>query len=240
MPNLRILALSTNGHNLDRIARPLRRSGITALNISLDSLDSERFQRVTGSSRFDSVMKGIDIALEAGFESVKVNAVLLRDLTDVDVPRFFDWVKTRPISLRFIELMRTGRNLELFEQRFLSAGEIQLILRKRGWTPVERGALAGPAMEYRHPSSLGSIGLIAPYAKEFCDTCNRLRVSSRGGLRLCLFGDQDYSLRQYLAEEGAPDLVASAVRSLMERKPASHYLKEGKYGNTWNLASIGG
>lgn len=240
LDNVRTVALSTNGHNLDRLARPLREAGVTSLNISLDSLDPERFRAITGSGRFDSVMKGIESALESGFSSVKVNAVLLRDATDLDIPGFFEWVRERPISVRFIELMRTGKNVDLFEKRHMSCGEIQLILRKRGWAPKERNRLGGPAVEYGHPDYKGSIGLIAPYSQDFCQSCNRLRVSARGDLRLCLFGEEDYSLRQHLEKSNAPELVAAAVRSLIDRKPVSHFLQEGKYGNTWNLASIGG
>ncbi|MCO5143785.1 MAG: GTP 3',8-cyclase MoaA [Oligoflexia bacterium] len=234
------IALSTNGHNLDRLAKPLREAGITAINVSLDSLDSSQFQSITGSKRFDSVRDGIETALDCGFASIKVNAVLLRDITDLEIPQFFEWVRTRPISVRFIELMKTGKNGNYFKKHHISCGEIQLELRKRGWKVKKRNDLGGPAVEYYHPDYKGTIGLIAPYSEDFCQTCNRLRVSARGNLRLCLFGEEDYSLRKHLIDRNSPVLVASAVRSLIERKPATHYLKEGKYGNTWNLASIGG
>ncbi|MBK7844414.1 MAG: GTP 3',8-cyclase MoaA [Bdellovibrionales bacterium] len=240
LSNLKILALSTNGHNLDKLARPLREAGVNALNVSLDSLDPLRFRAVTGSGRFDSVMKGIESALESGYDSIKVNAVMLRGITELDISAFIEWVRTRPISVRFIELMRTGRNLELFEKRHFSGSELQLILDQSGWKAVERRSLAGPAVEFCHPDYLGRIGLIAPYSKDFCNTCNRLRVSSRGGLRLCLFGESDYSLRPYLNQDGSANLVAEAVRSVIQKKPSSHFLEQGKYGNTWNLASIGG
>lgn len=239
-PRLKTIALTTNGHNLDRLARPLRLAGLNALNVSLDSLDPEQFRQVTGSSRFSNVVRGIDAALEEGYESVKVNAVLLKGVTEHDVPRFMDWIKERPVSVRFIELMRTGRNSRLFEERHLGAGDLQLFLRKGGWKELPKAKDAGPALEYAHPDYKGKIGLIAPYSKDFCTGCNRLRVSSRARLKLCLFGEEDFSLKPYLAGDDYADQVARKIGELIYRKPESHYLKEGKYGNTWNLASIGG
>ena len=117
---------------------------------------------------------------------------------------------------------------------------MQLELLKRGWTALERSALSGPAVEYQHANFAGKIGLIAPYAENFCDNCNRLRVSCRGDLRLCLFGEEDFSLRPLLYTADYAENIANEVRRIILRKPESHYLKEGKYGNTWNLASIGG
>lgn len=240
LPNIETVALTTNGHNLERLAEPLRGAGLSAVNVSLDSLDPEVFRKITGSGRFENVFRGIDKALECGFRAVKVNAVLLRGLTDQEVPAFLEWVRTRPVSVRFIELMRTGRNVDLFRERHLGAGDVQFLLLKNGWKPVARKETEGPAVEYAHPDYAGRIGLIAPYSKEFCHGCNRLRVSSRGALRLCLFGDGDFGLRPSLAGDDYAESVAERVRELILRKPESHLLQEGKYGNTWNLASIGG
>lgn len=239
-PRLRTIAITTNGHNLEKLAAPLRRLGVGALNVSLDSLDPARFAALTGRPKLDAVLRGIEAALDCGFASVKVNAVLMKGLNEQDIPAFLDWVRTRPVSVRFIELMRTGRNSSLFQERHLGAGELQLFLRKNGWMEAARGPSAGPAVEYSHPGYAGRIGLIAPYSQDFCLTCNRLRVSSRGDLRLCLFGEEDYPLRPALAGPGYREEVAARVRAMLTRKPESHYLKEGKYGNTWNLASIGG
>ena len=238
--NIHTLALTTNGHNLERLARPLYNAGLRQLNVSVDSLNPEHFKAITGVGKLDGVLRGIESALECGFKSVKVNAVLLRGISDQEFSSFFEWIRHRPISVRFIELMRTGKNVELFEKKYISAGEVQLELLKRGWTALERSALSGPAVEYQHANFAGKIGLIAPYAENFCDNCNRLRVSCRGDLRLCLFGEEDFSLRPLLYTADYAENIANEVRRIILRKPESHYLKEGKYGNTWNLASIGG
>jgi cyclic pyranopterin phosphate synthase len=210
------------------------------VNVSVDSLDSDVFKRITGTDRFEQVIAGVDEAVRVGFEAIKVNAVLLRETTQGELGRFMEWVKARPVSVRFIELMRTGKNAEYFSQQHLSGGVVQLELLKAGWTQMPRSSGDGPAVVYRHPAYVGSIGIIAPYSKEFCNSCNRLRVSSRGALRLCLFGERDESLRDYLQDDSSEDELIARIQELVLRKPLAHQLHEGKYGNTWNLAGIGG
>lgn len=237
---IRKVALTTNGSRFENLAHPLRQAGVNAVNISVDSLDSKTFSEITGTNRFDEIMRGVERALTEGYENVKINAVLLRGSNDSELARFLDFVKERPVSVRFIELMRTGHNRQLFERRHLSGGEVQFELLKRGWQRVERKGDDGPAVVYSHSDYAGTIGIIAPYSTDFCKSCNRLRVSSRGDLRLCLFGEQDASLRDSIQHDSQqPELVAR-IRELLKEKPPSHYLNEGRYGNTWNLASIGG
>ncbi|MGK5082186.1 GTP 3',8-cyclase MoaA [Bdellovibrionota bacterium FG-1] len=237
---IRRVALSTNGHNLRRIAPDLKKAGVSALNVSIDSLDPEQFKIITGRAPLDEILDGVETALDLGFESIKVNVVILKDLNETEIDRFLDWVQKRPIAVRFIELMRTGRNSELFEKHHLSGAEIQHRLRKTGWTQCERQAGDGPAVEYAHPEYRGKMGIIAPYSTDFCQSCNRLRVSSQGALRLCLFGEQDYSLRPLLQSASQKQELKTAIVTRMFEKPVSHFLKEGKYGNTWNLSGIGG
>ena len=239
VPGIQRVAMTTNGNRLAELARPLRLAGVSAVNVSVDSLDRETFARVTGTDRLEQVLAGIDESARAGFETIKINSVLLRDV-DHDLERFMEWIRTRPISVRFIELMRTGRNGDYFEKQHQSGGLVQLALLRSGWNQVPRRIGDGPAVVYTHPDYLGSIGIIAPYSSDFCSSCNRLRVSSRGALRLCLFGERDASLREYLQDDHSQEALGERVRSLVLGKPISHQLHEGKYGNTWNLAGIGG
>ncbi|MEK6578603.1 MAG: radical SAM protein [Bdellovibrionota bacterium] len=138
IPGVRKLAMTTNGYRLKELAHPLKAAGITALNISVDSLDAENFNRITGTKRFDEVMAGVRTAFDAGFKSLKINTVLLRGWNDFDLDRFLDWIKNVPISIRFIELMRTGDNKDLYEKRHLSGGEIQLKLFQQGFKMLQR------------------------------------------------------------------------------------------------------
>lgn len=237
---IRKVAITTNGNRLSQLAEPLREAGVSAINVSIDSLEKDRFERATGMRRFEEVLGGVETALKTGFESVKVNAVLMRGINDDAIESFLDWIRERPVSVRFIELMRTGTNAELFARHHLSAGVLQLKLLKAGWQMMPRGLTDGPAVLFRHPHYEGSVGLIAPYSSDFCTTCNRLRVNSQGALKLCLFGDEDLSLRDLLQADEQCDSLVARVRSLVLEKPVSHLLHQGNYGNTQNFSGIGG
>ncbi|MCM2276936.1 MAG: GTP 3',8-cyclase MoaA [Oligoflexia bacterium] len=239
-PGIRQVALTTNGYRLRKIARELRDAGLHSLNVSLDSLDSDRFREITGQPRLSEVMDGIDAALVAGIPSVKVNAVLLRGVNEQDLGSFIELAKETPIGIRFIELMRTGQNEEYFLRHHLPVGALQFRLARSGWKPLEKRAGDGPALEYGHSDYRGRIGVIAPYSREFCRSCNRLRVSSQGGLRLCLFGEGDFPLRTLLQSPSQKGELVDTVRALIDRKPESHLLHQGKFGNASTLAAIGG
>lgn len=234
------VALTTNGYRLRGLLPALKAAGLNALNISLDSLNKETFQSITGSPRFDEVVASIEDAVRLGFESVKLNVVLLKDLNASELEGFFDFVRHRSVSLRFIELMKTGDNREFFERQHLSIMVLLEELSRRGWSARPRALQDGPAEEFFHPAHSGRIGLIAPYSKNFCDTCNRLRVSARGSLRLCLFGNGDISLRSWLQSDDQAGLLPEVIQNLILHKKSSHQLLEGVYGTTANLAEIGG
>jgi cyclic pyranopterin phosphate synthase len=188
VPGIKKLAFTTNGYRLPERARQYYESGLRAINISIDSLDPRRFREITGQDRLSEVVAGVEASLAAGFESVKVNTVLLKGLNDDELDEFLAFIKDRPVSLRFIELMQTGENLSYFRKHHVPATIVKEKLLASGWHLLDRGEGAGPAVEYAHPDYQGKIGMIAPYSKDFCSTCNRLRVSSHGKLHLCLFG----------------------------------------------------
>lgn len=239
VPGIRRVALTTNGFDLARLAPDLHRAGLASVNVSVDSLDPERFRSVTGRPLLDRVLLGVEGALAVGL-SAKVNAVLLRGLERAEFDRFVEWVRLRPIAVRFIELMPTGCDAAFFAAHHVPVGWVEGELERRGWTPSERGATDGPAIEYARAGYAGRVGFIAPSSAGFCETCNRLRVSSRGALKLCLFGDRDVPLRPWLASDAASELLPVEVARLVAGKPAGHHLAEGIRGNTWSLAVIGG
>ncbi|MDT8437392.1 MAG: GTP 3',8-cyclase MoaA [Wenzhouxiangellaceae bacterium] len=240
VPGIRRIAMTTNGYRLRETAAELRAAGLDAINISIDSLNGEDFEAITGDKRFEKVIDSVDACLDAGFESVKINTVLLKGLNDHQLDDFFEYVRTRPVALRFIELMQTGDNQAYFEQRHVSGEVVRKRLLAGGWQRAERGPVDGPAVEYQHPEHLGRIGLIAPYAPGFCDSCNRLRVTARGGLRLCLFGTGTSNLRPFLQrDEDTEQLKACLLTALLGKKVA-HGLHQGDYGDTPHLAYTGG
>lgn len=242
IPGIQKIAMTTNGYNLRQKAQQFFDMGITALNVSVDSLDRDKFHEMTGHDKLPDILKGIDLARKAGFETIKVNTVLLNGFNDgsADLDQFLAWIKTDAISLRFIELMQTGDNRDYFIKNHLSAQVIREQLLERGFSLSPRRFDAGPALEFSHPDYQGTIGLIAPYSKNFCTSCNRLRVTSKGDLMLCLFGTQGYSLRQYLETDEQRPLLQQKLRELLLFKKETHALHQGETGLTPHLASLGG
>lgn len=240
-PGIDRVGLTTNGHRLRSLAGTLRGAGLTSLNVSVDSLDSARFAAITGVDRLADVVAGVDAAVAARVPSVKVNAVLLRGLGEAELDRFLAWTRTHPLTVRFIELMRTARNGAYFEANHLPAAALRAELARRGWVEVPRDERDGPATNYAHPEHAGRAGVIAPYAAGFCETCNRLRVSATGDLRLCLFGERDdVPLRHLLRSDDQRDELAHHLAAAVARKPRAHRLAEGSSGRLASLAVIGG
>lgn len=238
-PDLQV-ALTTNGFRLPALLPDLKVSGVDALNISLDSLRPDRFKSIRGRDMGAQVKHAVDMALEMGFRRVKVNAVLLKGENDDEIPQYMEWLRDRPISARFIELMRTNENPSYFKKHFISSDVIKTYLLDQGWQEEARATTDGPAQEFKHPEYMGRIGVIAPYSKNFCDSCNRLRISARGALRLCLFGDGDYNMRPYLQSPQQKEELIAAVVKALKLKPKAHRLHEQMSGNMASLSTIGG
>ena len=239
-PGIRKVATTTNGYRMAKHVHEWREAGLTHINVSVDSLDPKMFYQITGENMFNQVMEGIDAAFDAGFEQVKVNTVLLKDLNSQQLPQFLNWIKTRPIQLRFIELMQTGEMDELFNNHHVSGVSIRNYLIANGWVLKLKSNNDGPAQVFCHPDYQGEIGLIMPYEKDFCKSCNRLRVSAMGKLHLCLFGDHGVDLRDLLQQDEQRDELIARIQGGLAEKAVSHFLDEGNTGMTPNLASIGG
>lgn len=194
-PSIETLALTTNGYNLAKNAKTYFDSGINALNVSVDSFDRQNFADITGHDKLQTVLDGIEAAKQAGFKKIKINTVLLRGVTDKQLPDYLRFIKHENISIRFIELMQTIDNHEFFDRHHISAQVVVDELLANGFAPIPRDATAGPAQEFGCFGYSGKIGVIAPYSKDFCKNCNRLRVTSKGKLMLCLFGEGGHDLR---------------------------------------------
>lgn len=240
MPGLETIAMTSNGILLPRRIAEWQAAGLNAINISVDSLDRGRFHAITGHDRFDTVMEGVEMALRLPFKAVKLNAVLLRGLNDDELPAWLAFLRTRRISIRFIELMQTGDNREYFQRHHLPAETLRQQLTAMGWQLQQRAPEAGPALEYAHPDYAGRIGIIAPYSKDFCVGCNRLRVTATGDLRLCLFGEFGINLRPLLQDDAQQQELIEKLRTQLGLKAAGHDLANGSTGLTPHLASIGG
>lgn len=234
------LAFTTNGYRLKERAQEWRDAGINAINISIDSLNAKKFHDLTGHDRMQEVRDGIDKALEVGFEDVKINVVLLKGINDGELSQYLDYVKDKPVSVRYIELMQTGDNMTYFNKFHQSADHIKDQLTDLGWVENIRAVGAGPAVNFTHSEFKGAIGLIAPYSKDFCTGCNRLRITSKGDLRLCLFGNMGIPLRRMLQSDDQKEALKAAVGKQLEYKMSSHFLSDGNTGIMTNLSSTGG
>lgn len=237
---IRQVALTTNGYRMERDVALWQQAGITHINVSIDSLDPRQFHLITGENKLSTILNGIDNAFEIGYKKVKVNAVLMKQHTLKGLDQFLHWIKDRPIQMRFIELMETGEMDTFFHQQHLSGQTILQRLTEEGWQLQPKSITDGPAKILSHPDYQGEIGLIMPYEKNFCTSCNRLRVSALGKLHLCLFGEEGIELRDLLHSDSQKLQLATRLKAALQGKREHHYLHIGDSGVRNNLASIGG
>ncbi|WP_111976766.1 GTP 3',8-cyclase MoaA [Algibacillus agarilyticus] len=234
------VALTTNGFNLSKKITEWKNAGLDALNVSIDSLRPDVFKQITGFDKLNEILAGLEIAQSLNFNAVKVNAVLLNGFNHRQLDEFKHWIKDKEMTLRFIELMQTGDNLDYFNKHHISGADIKKTLIDDGWVEKIKHKNAGPAQEFSHSDYQGNIGLIMPYSPDFCHTCNRLRISALGNLHLCLFAEQGYSIREWLqTDQQLPDLVTQLHR-LLNTKAATHDLHNLNTGATKHLAMLGG
>ena len=241
LPGLENLALSTNGTGLARLASALKEAGVDRVNVSVDSLDPERFREITRRGDLEEVWRGVEAALAAGLDPVKLNAVLLQTNRE-DVERLAALTLDRPLHVRFIEVMPTAVNHRLQPGEFVSADAARARLEERFGTlsPAEVGPRTGPAKAFRFQGAAGTVGFITPLSHTFCAECNRLRLTSRGELRLCLFAERNYPLRPLLAAPEPEAALEAEILRVLREKPAEHLLTQGNYGNLASFMQIGG
>ena len=218
------LALSTNGVLLPRLAPRLREAGVTRVNVSLDAVSRERFRQMTGRDRFDAVRAGIDAALGAGFLRVKINAVVLRDVNEDQIVPLASLARSLPVDVRFIELMplsgngfRPGDQVTTAEVEKRLGAELEL-------TEVVRETNAGPARMFHVAGFEGRVGFISPFSLGFCGDCNRVRVTARGALRLCLLGGGEADLVGRIRSGADDAALARTVRDALAGKAERHPL----------------
>jgi GTP 3',8-cyclase len=199
---VRDISLTTNGILLPRYASDLRREGLARVNISLDSLDPERFARLTRGGQLEAALAGLASAFDAGFSPIKVNAVLVEGIED-ELDAFCDLTREREVHVRFIEFMPLDRRLEgacgAAARRLVPAPEVLRRLKeKHRLVPVQGPYGHGPAQYWRLPGAAGSIGFVAGVSDHFCGSCNRLRLTADGRLRTCLFSGEEVDVRPFI------------------------------------------
>jgi GTP 3',8-cyclase len=221
------LVMTTNATRLAELARPLRDAGLRGVNVSIDTLDAERFRSITRGGELGRVLAGVHAAFDAGLE-VKLNAVALGGLNDVDAPALVDWAWSLGITPRFIELMPLGEAAHLPAERFLSRERLVELLGSRlSQESVSAAAAHGPARYLGARDGSGrKVGFITAVSDEFCASCNRVRVTARGDIRACLASRRAISLRDLL-REGADDReIAWAIHAALGTKLAGHFFTD--------------
>lgn len=237
VPGIDDISLSTNAILLPRFAAALRDAGVARVNVSLDTLDRDGFEEIARrpARRFDETLEGLRAAEEAGFAPIKINCVIMRGLNDHEVVDFAEITRERPWHVRFIELMPVGENLHLTD-RFVSTDEVLDRIRAIEDLRPDPGPRGnGPAVYYRFPGGAGTVGAITPLSHNYCDRCNRMRLTADGKLRTCLFGDHEVDLKGPLRETGR---IEGAVAEALAGKPKRHYLELGTAAGSGGLAAL--
>jgi cyclic pyranopterin phosphate synthase len=236
------IALSTNGLLLEAQLGELVAAGLRRVNVSLDTLRADRFEAIARRPGLEAVLDGIDAAIRAGLGPIKVNCVVMRGRNDDELADFANLTRDRPIFVRFIEVMPVHENLELQRDTYVSSDEILARLSAiRELRPVPGPSGNGPARYFAFTGAAGAIGVISPLSHDYCERCNRVRLTADGHLRLCLFGDHALDLRSPLRAGAGIAQIAALLRSAMLIKPERHHLRLGESASRMRAFSeIGG
>ena len=234
--------ITTNGYKLNKIAKNLKDSGLDGINISIDSLNSKTFKQITGHDRLHEILEGIQELQKLNFKNIKINAVLMKGINDSekDFKEWSNFIKNNEIDFRYIELMQTGDNLDYFQKYHISANKFVDFLNNDNWIIQTFGKDAGPSKNFIKAEYKGKFGVIAPYSKDFCKSCNRLRITAKGDLRLCLFGDTGINIRHLMQKDDQIEELKDLILNQLNYKKESHYLEIGETGLNKNLSTIGG
>ncbi|MGI9104445.1 MAG: GTP 3',8-cyclase MoaA [Terriglobales bacterium] len=221
------VAITTNGHLLAEMAQPLKDAGLTRVTVSMDAVDAERFARITRvPNGYEAVLAGVRAARRAGLAPVKVNCVLLRGFNDDQIPEFGKFAREEDVVVRFIEFM------PLEEERVWSPEIVvtlqEIVERMAAFRPLVEipHARSETARRYRFDDGIGEIGIIAPVSQPFCGHCSRIRLTSDGKIRTCLFSVFDHDLAGVMKRGGSDDDMAAFVRKVVYQKEARHHIGE--------------
>ncbi|MFT5571873.1 MAG: cyclic pyranopterin phosphate synthase [Cryomorphaceae bacterium] len=241
LDGLRELVMTTNGVLLDKFAKPMVDAGISRINISIDSLRHDRFKTLTRFGNLDDVLRGIDVAREAGFKKIKLNAVVLKGINDDEVIELTQFSVDKGLDISFIEEMPLG---EIDSHKRVETAienvsikellETQFTLEKSDFSDKA----SGPSRYLKIAGSDSKVGFISPMSDNFCGSCNRVRVTAEGLLLLCLGNEHSLDLREIVRSD--PDTLKQAIIGSMERKPERHYFDPNDITITRHMSATGG
>jgi cyclic pyranopterin phosphate synthase len=242
IPGIDDIALSTNGIMLEQMIDELVAARLRRVNISLDTLREDRFFAIARRKGLDKVLAGIEAAIRAGLEPVKINCVIMRGRNDDELIDMAELTRDRAIFVRFIEVMPVEDNLDLQREAYVSADEMIARISEHGQLlPTEGPGGNGPARYFAFPGARGAVGVISPLSHDYCDRCNRVRLTADGRLRLCLFGDHHIDLRTPVRSGASLEDIMGIFRGSMLIKPERHHLRLGEQSSRMRAFSeIGG
>lgn len=215
------VAMTTNGTTLAKMAQPYRDAGLTHLNVSIDSLRRERFQAITRTDKMDTVLEGIERALEVGFEPVKVNVVVMKGVNDDEIGDFVEFAKGRPVNVRFIEFMPFDGNEWSKDRMFTYAEMLEAVRSKHQIEPMEHRKFQ-VAKDFRIVGGRGTVSFVTSMTDDFCGECNRLRLTATGEFKPCLFMLPNVSVRDRMRSGCDDDEILDAVHESLAGKWAGH------------------
>ncbi|HET9910332.1 MAG TPA: GTP 3',8-cyclase MoaA [Anaerolineales bacterium] len=243
IPGIEEVSLTTNAMLLERLARPLAQAGLRRVNISLDTLDPDKFKRITRGGDIDRLWRGIAAAEDAGLAPLKLNTVVVNGLNADELPALARLTIENPWHIRFIELMPVGNAQNWGEgfpvqpDRYISVQKMQACLSSFDLHPVATPTGNGPARTFCIPGALGTVGFISPLGEHFCQNCNRLRLTADGYLRPCLLLDGEVNIREAV-RTGKP--LLPFLQKAVDAKPQGHELLLQRYPESRRMAQIGG
>ena len=236
------IALTTNGHLLAEIAQPLKDAGLDRVTVSMDAVDPERFARITRvPNGYESVLRGVRASRQAGLDPVKINCVLLRGFNEDQIVHFGEFAREERVVVRFIEFMPLEEDRVWTPEIVVPLDEI--LARMSEYLPLEEIAheRSETARRYRFSDGVGEIGIIAPVSHPFCGHCSRIRITSDGKLRTCLFSVWDHDLHQLMRRGAADEKLAEFIVKVVEKKEERHHIGEpGFVPASRTMVHIGG
>ena len=215
------LTLTTNGAQLTRFAKPLADAGVKRINVSLDTLDAEKFKEITRWGSLEKVLAGIEAAQAAGLQ-IKINAVALKGFNEHEIPAMIRWAHSKGYDITFIETMPLGEIDEDRTDQYLPLSTVRQNLAPEFTLDPIAYKTGGPARYYHVPETEGRIGFITPLTHNFCESCNRVRLTCTGMLYMCLGQDDSADLRAALRASEGNDLLNAAIDEAIGRKPKGH------------------
>ena len=238
------VSITTNGILLKEKLGGLLEAGLTRINISLDTFRHEKFERITGADAYEKVITGLFAAMESGLSPVKINMVVMRGWNTDEIPDFVEFARIYPIEVRFLELMPTRNNFEgtamVSNDSFVSVKEIRAEVERHASLGAE-DPIQGVARSYPVLGGQGKIGFVSPVSNHFCATCNRVRLTSTGGLKTCLHGEEVVDLKAFIRKGANEEEIAQAIRAALFRKPEEHFIRSDNFESRHlQMSQVGG